>query len=186
MLLLPYHQGTPCSLLSCSDFLTPSSFQLPVPNPDLADQVPTPDALLWPLDPGVYRALSAQPLLRKDPCSALVTTMGKSAAPSDSQLVPTLASASHSEQGNSCSSSMASFDPPLVGQRLIFRSVVIMACLCFQRRSKNGIMGCVWVEGPSGKELRRQLFWIMDYCFYLCLPEVLPHSQTPFTEPRVQ
>lgn len=33
--LLPHHQGTLCSFLSCSDFLMSSSFQLPVPNSNL-------------------------------------------------------------------------------------------------------------------------------------------------------
>lgn len=46
-------------------------------------------------------------------------------------------------------------------------------------------MGCVWVEGPWGKELRSQFFWVMD-CYLRLLPEVLPPSQTQFTEPSVK
>ena len=43
-------------------------------------------------------------------------------------------------------------------------------------------MGRVWVEGPWGEELRSQFFWVMD-CYLRLLPEVLPPSQTQFTEP---
>lgn len=56
----------------------------------------------------------------------------------------------------------------------------------FASRDASGTSDrCVWVEGPWGKEVRRQLICVMDCCFYLRSPGV-PHSQTPFSQLRVE
>lgn len=117
-------------------------------------------------------------------------TVDKSEAHPDPQLVSTLASASLSDQGNTDSDQVLEMDSlvwssPLLNNALILLSRAILLYFCFQRCSKNGIMGCVWVEGPWGKELRSQFFWVMD-CYLRLLPEVLPPSQTQFTEPSVK
>lgn len=154
--LLPNHQGTLCSFLSCSDFLMSSSFQLPVPSSNLLTRCRHQMLCfgLWALV-CMYLTLSARPLLRKGPpCSALVGTISKPEACPEPRLVPTVASAFPSDQGNSCARARwLCLTLPSVEQQPIFPSVaIIMVCIYFQRYSKNGIMGRVWVEGPWGNE----------------------------------